>query len=357
MKLIIDVGHPAHVHLFKNFARTMLQKKNSVLFTCREKEMTRQLLEHHNFEYVSFGKPFHGKTGKIWGLFKFNAKLYKIARTYKPDLFLSHGSMYAAHVSSLLRKPHISMEDTGNKEQIRFYKPFTDTILTSYSFKPDLGKKQIRYNGYHELAYLHPNTFTPDASVKEKLGTINDSPYVILRFVSWGATHDSGHQGISLENKFRTVKEFSKYAKVFISSEASLPAELEQYRFPIEPRYMHDALAFAALLYGESGTMASESAMLGVPAVYLDNTGRYYTTELEEKYRLVFNFSESPEDQERAIQKGIELLQNSGTGIRKEWRERRQNMLNHTIDVTAFLVWFVENYPKSKTMNYSSLRS
>jgi predicted glycosyltransferase len=354
MKLIIDIGHPAHVHLFKNFARSMQEKNHSVLFTCREKEMTEKLLAHYNFQYVSLGKPYSNMIGKIKGLYKFNALLFKTARTFKPDMFLSHGSMYAAHVSSMLRKPHISMEDTGNKEQVRLYKLFTDVILTSTSFKQDLGKKQFRYNGYHELAYLHPDTFTPDQSIRDKLGLADGQPYVIMRFVSWGATHDVGHDGISLENKIRTVNEFSKYAKVFISSETALPAELEPYSFHIGPEHMHDAMAFAALLYGESGTMASESAMLGVPAVYLDNTGRYYTTELQEKYGLVFNFSESPEDQEKALNKGIELLKNPGTENGKEWQERWKKMLNDNIDVTAFLVWFVENYPQSKTMNYES---
>ena len=55
---------------------------------------------------------------------------------------------------------------------------------------------------------------------------------------------------------------------------------------------MDDAIASASLLYGESATMASEAAVLGVPAIYLDNTGRCYTREEEEKYGLVFNFTE-----------------------------------------------------------------
>ena len=28
--------------------------------------------------------------------------------------------------------------------------------------------------------------------------------------------------------------------------------------------------------------------------------------------------------------------------------KKRQNMLNDKIDVTAFMVWFVENYPESE---------
>ena len=87
--------------------------------------------------------------------------------------------------------------------------------------------------------------------------------------------------------------------------------------------------------------------MLGVPAVYIDNTGRYYTNELEKKYGLVFNFSESEEDQLKAIKKGIEILSN------KLYKESivnaHQRMLKDKIDVTSFLIWFVETFPDSFT--------
>ena len=33
--------------------------------------------------------------------------------------------------------------------------------------------------------------------------------------------------------------------------------------------------------------------------------------------------------------------------IKKEWKNRRENMLNDKIDVTAFFTWFIENYPQS----------
>ena len=44
MRILIDIGHPAHVHLFKNFAWQMQEKGHKVLFTCREKEFEIDLL-------------------------------------------------------------------------------------------------------------------------------------------------------------------------------------------------------------------------------------------------------------------------------------------------------------------------
>jgi len=177
------------------------------------------------------------------------------------------------------------------------------------------------------------------------LGVDEGEKYVIMRFVSWNASHDVGHSGLSLEIKHKAVKEFSKYAKVFISSEGELPVDLKQYQIKIPPERMHDALAFTSLLYGESATMASECACLGVPAIFHDNVGRGYADEEEKKYCLVFNYTESFEDQEKSIQKGIELLQVQN--LKQEFQKNHQKMLSEKIDVTAFMVWLIENYPES----------
>jgi hypothetical protein len=91
--------------------------------------------------------------------------------------------------------------------------------------------------------------------------------------------------------------------------------------------------------------MASEAAILGVPGIFINNTSICYTREEEDKYGLVFNFTESEKDQEKAIQKGLELI--TTVGIKEEWAIRRQKMLNDKIDVTAFLVWFIQNWPLS----------
>ena len=345
MRILIDIGHPAHVHLFKNFAYEFEKKGNKVLFTTRTKEFEIELLNSYKLNYISFGKHHQSLLGKIWGLLKFDLQLLVTAIRFKPDIFLSHGSPYASHVAFITRKPHISFEDTFNFEQIKLYRPFTSAILTADYPHPSIGKHEIKYSGYHELSYLHPNVFKPSETVLLALKLKPGEKFVILRFISWSATHDRGHNGFSLLNKLRIVEEFSKYAKVFISSEKPLPPRLEEFKIPIAPSQMHDAIAFSSLMFGESATMVSEAAVLGVPGIYLDNTGRYYTKDQEEKYGLVFNYTESEKDQIKALEKGVEIL--SGKESSKSWQKRRANLIGDKIDVTAFLVWFVENYPQS----------
>lgn len=345
MRILIDIGHPAHVHCLKNLACELQKKGHTFLFTCREKEFVIRFLKELGFNYKSFGRKYSSKFGKLWGLLEFDLKEVYHAIRFKPDIFVSLGSIYASHASFILRKPNISLEDTYNIEQVRLYKPFTNCILTSDYDHPLKSEKILKYAGYHELAYLHPNRFSPDKSVLNELGLKDKEKFVIIRFVAWNASHDIGHKGLRWENKLKAIKEFEKHAKVFISSEDSLPTEFLKYKLPIAPSRIHHAIAFANLLYGESSTMAEEAAMLGTPSIYLFNGSTYYTMHLENEYGLIFNYSESEEDQLISIQKGLELL--SIPNLKENWQLKTKEMLSQKIDVTAFLVWFIENYPQS----------
>lgn len=346
MRILIDIVHPAHVHLTKNFAHEMESRGHQVLVTCRQKEFIVQLLEAENLQFVSLGNKYTTTVKKAWGLLRFVYKIWSISLRFKPDVYLSHGSMYAAFVSFLRRKPHISFEDTYNMEQIRLYRPFTDVILTGDYPHPLLSpKREVRMAGYHGLAYLHPNRFNPDESVLDELGVRKGEKYVVIRFVAWNASHDIGHTGISEENKRKAVEEFSKQARVFISSEKKLPDSLEKYRLPTHPAKIHHVIAFASLVFGESSSMAEEAAMLGVPSIFLDNESRWYTKDIEKKYQLIYNLTESEADQKKAIQLGTSILSTTDSF---QWKDKARTMLEEKIDVTAFVSWFIENYPESR---------
>ena len=346
MKILIDIGHPAHVHLFKNMAHEMTKKGHEFFFTVREGEYQAQLLKENGFAFTVIGKKQRNPVSKLLGIFKFSFKIVRIARQFKPDLFLSHGSMYAGYAALIMGKKHIALEDTGNMEQLFFSKPVSDVILSPQSLQVNLGKKHIRYGGFHELAYLHPKRFTPDISVLKELGVKEDEAYVILRFVSWNATHDMGQSGLSLSEKSALINEISKYAKVFISSEEPLPLEFTRYELKLAPGRLHHALFYAAMYIGEGATTASECAMLGTPALYV-NTITAGTLEKQEHYGLLFGFRNST----GLIDKVHELF--NTPGLRAEFQNRRNNMLLENIDVTSLFIWFVGNYPQSKEVMLS----
>lgn len=341
MRILIDIGHPAHVHLFKNFAWIIENKGHKVFFTTREKEFEIDLLAKYGFEFKSVGKKYKSTFGKIFGLFQFDYNMLHAAIRFKPNIFLSHGSIYAAQVSWLLKKHHICFEDTGNPEQVMLYKPFTQVILTSDVFPCSYGKKQIRYKGHHEIAYLYPNYFTPEIDGCEFLHVNCNTKYAILRFVSWNASHDKGQKGIDIRIKYEIIRLLKKKGlMILISSESELPDDLKQYQIKISPEKMHDVLYFAEIFIGEGATMAMEAGVLGTPSIYINSLGGSNCRDLE-KYNLIYNFTKT----DGLLDKIHELT--NGKVLRSYYREKRKELLNDKIDVTAFMVWFIDDYPDS----------
>lgn len=349
MNVLIDIGHPAHVHMFRCFAHEMIARGHQVLFTIRDKEFEKKLLDAEGLPYVNLGRKKTGKLSRLWFNFQCEYKVLRIAHRFKADLFLSHGSVVAAHVALMLGKPAIAFEDTFNMEQVRMYLPFTSVVLTSDYEHPIHDAKVLKYPGYNELLYLHPHRFTPmkREEVCRLLGIRPEERYVLMRFVSWHATHDKGHKGVSFENKLEAVQQMSRYARVFISSESPLPTELAAYKLPTAPELIGHVLAHATLVFGESATMVSEAAMLGVPGIYLDDTGRYYTRDQQQRYGLCWCYTESVADQEKAIAKGVELLGQEPDALAAQMHAASSKLLSEKIDVTGWLVYFIAHYPDS----------
>lgn len=136
-----------------------------------------------------------------------------------------------------------------------------------------------------------------------------------------------------------------QFRDIYITSECELEPEFEQYRLNIDPLDIHHVLAFAKIYIGDSQTMAAEAAVLGTPSIrFNDFVGKLgYLEELEHKYGLTHGIKTS--EPEKLFQKIDDLLKIYN--LKEKWHQRRKKMLAEKIDVTAFLVWFIENYPRS----------
>ncbi len=341
MKIFIDIGHPAHVHYFKNLIQIMRAKGHEFFVSARDRDVIQNLLNSYNIPFFDRGKGASGMVGKLMYIFRADLSLWKKARVAKPDIFLSFASPYAAHVSWILRKPHIVLDDTESASlNHKLYLPFSEIALNPLSFKKDMGTKQLRFDSFMELSYLLPDYFKPSEKIFQHLGIKPFEKYCILRFVGWSANHDVGQKGLDYETKCKLVSKLSQKMKVYISSETDLPSELKPFQITIHPEMLHDALAFAELYIGEGATTASECAMLGTPAIYI-NTLSAGTLETQQQMGLLINLRDST----LLFQTLEKIFDNPD--YRKEHEARRQKMLSDKIDVTAFLVWFVENYPVS----------
>ncbi len=344
MKIIFCIHTPAHVHLFRNIIRSLMVKGHVVNILARDYGPTLTLLDKYGFHYdVYIRQSKRLKSLKSFQIFPYVYNEYRLSKRLKPNLIVGIGPdepLFAV----LLGKPCVLFNDSEPMPfQHLINKTFASAIVTPSCFRKDLGKKQIRFAGYKELAYLHPNYFEPDPEIYRELGISTWEKYAILRFNVFDAVHDIGRHGFSTSDQFRLVKEIGKYARVFISPEGSLPKELEKYRLPISYDRIHHALYYAQMLVSDTGTMTTESAILGTPGIMcLSNAEQFGNfVELEHKYDLMYSFQEP----EMAVQKALELIQRPN--LKAEWAKKRQILLNDKIDVTQFMIDFIENYPGS----------
>lgn len=319
----------------------MEKRGHNLKLIASKKDVSLNLLDAYSFNYekISFHKNKNFPMIKRQIMYEY--KSFKIARRFRPDIITGIGGTTAAHLSKIFKSKSIIFTDTEHaKLANRITFPFSDLICTPSCYKDNIGKKQVYYEGYHELAYLHPNYFTPNPKVIKELGLNEKDTYIILRFVSWKASHDFGHQGLSLDDKRNIVYELEKYGRIFITSEKTLPDDLRKYQISVSPEKMHDLLYYATLLYGESATMASECAVLGTHAIFCDYAGRGYTDEEEQKYDLVYNFRNEQTMAIESLKKAVELLENKN--LRVEGKKKRDKLLSTKIDVTAFMVKLIE---------------
>ena len=315
----------------------------------KKKDILEELLQLCGMDYENIlpeGRK-DSKGGIALGVLKRDWRLFRYCMENRPDMLVGT-STEIGHVGTLLRIPSINVNE-DDADVVPMYSkisyPWCSHILTPrVCGNGKWEDKSIKYEGYHELAYLHPNHFAPSRElVASILG--NNRPFFLIRFARLAAHHDVGVRGISNGITRKIIDILSPRGQVFISSERELSVELEPYRLRINPLHIHHVMAFAQLYIGDSQTMAAEAGVLGTPFVrFNDFVGKIgYLNELENKYRLGYGIQASDHEE---LLSAIERLVNT-ENLKAIFAERRKAMLRDKIDVTRFFTWFIEHYPES----------
>lgn len=340
-KILIETGHPGQVHQFRPIAVRLINGGHQVLFVTRSKPLCIELLKAYQLPYVVLAKQRRGILMKLLQLPWLYLHYLIILFRFKPSLILNRFTPQGCHLGWLLRIPVIGFTDS---EHIRLMDsltvPFTRVKITALSYWKELGNNHFRYNGTIELFYLHPHHFTADPAVFNMMGITPETPYAILRFISWDAYHDLGQQGLSLMDKQELVQILSSVMRVFITSESPLPPEFESFRIRIPPEKIHDAIAFSKLYLGEGATMASEAALLGTPAIYVNSLTAGSIEDAAEA-GLIRSFR-SRAGVAEAVREWL-----ANPGLKEQHRILRDEYIQRKVDMVPQITRFVEMFPES----------
>ncbi len=331
-RLLIEIGHPGHVHFFKDPIRILKNHDWSIMIHARNKAECFELLESENLDFFP-GLRHQSTVKNILNIPKFVGDIYRLSKRFSVDIMAGVGGCHAALTSRLNNIPFVSYTDTEHaREQALLYVPHCSSIHTPNAFKLDFGKKHHRYPGYHELSYLHPNQFTPNREKIEESGLLENGPPIVMRIVGFTASHDFAIKQIRWKTEF--IRKYHKDYRIIISSELPLPRNLQPFNNPLPANELHNLLAFTRMYIGSGATTASEAAILGSPVVYTNPLTLGYLDEMERKYGLVYN--------RKSLQGILSSCEKILSEPKQTYIERSKKLVNESCDVAQYVADTIE---------------
>ena len=346
MNIAFFVYHPVEPHLYKHITNT-LSKNHQVIFYLLSKEnIEEDIIKSFGFRYKIIGKNRKNLIRKFFNIPLILFKIIYLIRKDSIDIVFSATSIYLGVLKKIINKPFIGFTDTetahfNNNNSIKGF----GSVLTPDCFQARVPfEKHIPFKGYKEIAYLHPNWFKASSHILNELNIHPNEKIILMRFSALKAMHDIGLKSHG-ENKaqlLKYIKQLEKHARVFISmTEKDLGEEFDKYKLNIHPSdYIH-LLAYCSLYIGEGTTTASEAGVLGVPWINIQKTTRGYLIDQEENYRLGFR----TDNIKIAFKQALNWIQDDT--LLTKWKCKREKLIQDKIDVTTFLIWFIEKYPES----------
>lgn len=340
MRVLFDVSHPAHVHLFKHAIRSLERRGDEVRVLSREKEVTTRLLDAAGIDHRPLSRKGTSPLALVGEWLGREVRVVGEALRFDPDVVVSRLNPAAVHAARLTGTPSVVFHDTEAAGRLASWTlPLADVVCTP-AVLPERWSGQRRYRGYQELAYLHPSRFDPDPDALAADGVAVDEPYSVLRLVAGDAHHDYGNGSLSGGLLSALTDRLSELGPVYASVEGRSEAPPGTEPLPVPPERLHDLLAYADCYVGDSNTTAVEAGLLGTPALRYDTFGEGSLrnfVELESEYGLV----QSTGDDDRLLElvRGV-VSQPAAAATR--WREARNRVLAEKIDVTAYLLDLLE---------------
>ncbi len=295
MNILFDINHPADVHFFKFTIQKLQNDGHTVFITARNKDVVIPLLERLELPFRKLSSARSGLFFLAFELIQKDIQLLVFFIKYKIDIAVAFTGTCTSQVGWLLNIPRLVFydNDEATLQNLLTY-PFASKIYTPECYPKNLGKKHYRFKGIKELAYLHPRYFKADKKIYSELDIESGEKYIIIRTVSWGATHDVGQSGISEKVLDEIISKYSLKYKIFIIAENEIEDKYKPYLLPSSKERIHHVLAYAALFIGEGATMACECACIGTPAIYVNTLNPSHVLEVEDE-GLVFYLNNDSE--------------------------------------------------------------
>ncbi|HDD45910.1 MAG TPA: DUF354 domain-containing protein [Candidatus Aenigmarchaeota archaeon] len=329
--VIFDIQHYPSVNLFKHAIKVLTEKNINVHVVIQPRGNLVSVFQSEcpTVPFVLIGQ--HKKTlfGKMVNMIKRDIALLGYLSKIKFDIGVD--SINLAHTTRFFGKPTVVfVDDIEYKLAYHLIKSSATWIIMPRCI-PAQGKNLLKYNGFKELAYLHPSHFTPNKKALESYN-LNPYEYVFIREVSSASLNYQKMKMGRLSKILDYLKQ--KDLKIVLSIEDKSLIDLFKehciiLKEPVED--IHSLLSFAHFTISSGDSMARESCLVGTPAIYTGGRDMAINNELI-KRSCMFKVED-----EESIKNTIDYIINND--VRKEVETKIKYAIEHEwVDTTQVIL-------------------
>jgi predicted glycosyltransferase len=282
MEIVVDLLHPAHLNFFVNAIGELEKHNIGINIIYRTRGEIKAILEHDlpGKNFVEVGRHYKTLPGKLIALFHREYQILKYLKSQNFDLTLGVAGFYIGFPAKLMAKSSITFSDDWEYKTTFYLSKYSSDYLMIPKLIPANGQNILKYNGYKELAYLHPNYYKPKLRQLKEAG-FTPGKFIFIRLVSSVSLNYYNLTIGNLQDFFKAVKK-EGYDIVVSTEESEQSSMYSDTCHILEPPVedIHSWQANAALTVSFGDTIARESCLLGTPTIYLGGRDMAVNSEL-----------------------------------------------------------------------------
>ncbi len=347
MRIWIDIDNSPHVPFFKPIIAALEARGDEIFISTRRYAQTLELLTDAGIRAHVIGE--HAGSNpirKVLNLLHRSWQLWRVVRSFTPDIALSHGSRALSICSRFMKLPNILFFDYEWTEMQIFKRCATRMVCPTLLPESALREANLplsiieRYDGLKEELYV--SELQPDEHFRASLSIPEDAIVVSVRPSSMTSNyHDRRSEDILRALLTRLSKEDGVHVLVSPRTHTdrhfveSIAKHLSMTNLHILERAVPglQLLYHSDLVVSGGGTMNRESAMLGTPT-YSMFTGHRPSIDSELASQGRLHFLEQPEDVDTIIiRKHTPLPPNTSKST--QLLSRILSLIDHEVGVNA----------------------
>lgn len=348
MKILFFIVHPSKYHLFKNVFKKLDESGIKYDILISSKDVLSELLDSAGLRYRDLfpnGRKIKGvppTLNVVISFFRTFAKLYTLTGRENYSLYVTDDALTFLGKFRGVPSVIFTDNDLATIPKLKLMYRLADKIIAPESTDlEDLTRKKISFKGNKALAHLHPNYFAPDSGVMQKYIS-HGKKYIIIRLAKLNASHDiHGNPGITDENLENFINIVGERYDVKIIAEREIPIRYRNKILNVNPIDLVHVLSGATLFIGDSGTMATESAMLGVPNILINNIAKKCGVHKELESAGLQKYFDSYEAAGETIKSFL-----NNEGLKSEFQEKLQTYILEAEDFNEKMLSIIKELAK-----------